>query len=142
MYCRFWAPIVSLTSSKRVFACVDFLSSYLKNIVSTYFVGKKAEVGISKWLLQKNKACQVFWKTKIYFSRIRIRTCACQGVRNVSFSENLACFVFLEHPFWDSFLPYYHLFVMAAIQKELSGYKLKKVLKTKGLKNKVSSEQF
>ena len=24
------------------------------------------------------------------------------GVRNVRFSENLACFVFLEHPFWDS----------------------------------------
>ena len=40
------------------------------------------------------------------------------------------------------FLPYYHLFVVAAIQKELSGYKLKKVLKTKGLKNDFSSEQF
>ena len=25
-----------------------------------------------------------------------------QGVRNVRFSENLACFVFLKHPFWDS----------------------------------------
>ena len=27
--------------------------------------------------------------------------CAYQGVRNVRFSENLACFVFLKHPFWD-----------------------------------------
>ena len=27
------------------------------------------------------------------------RTCAYQGVRNVPFSENLACFVFLKHPF-------------------------------------------
>ena len=26
---------------------------------------------------------------------------AYQGVRNVRFSENLACFVFLKHPFWD-----------------------------------------
>ena len=26
-------------------------------------------------------------------------TCAYQGVRNVRFSENLACFVFLKHPF-------------------------------------------
>ena len=26
---------------------------------------------------------------------------AYQGVRNVGFSENLACFVFLKHPFWD-----------------------------------------
>ena len=24
------------------------------------------------------------------------------GVRNLRFSENLACFVFLKHPFWDS----------------------------------------
>ena len=24
------------------------------------------------------------------------------GIRNVSFLENLACFVFLQHPFWDS----------------------------------------
>ena len=31
------------------------------------------------------------------------RTCAYQGVRNVSFSKNLADFIFLEHPFWDSY---------------------------------------
>ena len=35
-------------------------------------------------------------------SYLLIRTCAYQGVRNVSFSENLACFVFLKHPFWNS----------------------------------------
>ena len=29
-------------------------------------------------------------------------TWAYQGVRNVHFSENLACFVFLKHSFWDS----------------------------------------
>ena len=28
--------------------------------------------------------------------------CAYKGVRNVRFSENLACFVFLLPPFWDS----------------------------------------
>ena len=33
---------------------------------------------------------------------IRTRTCAYQGVRNVRFSEILACFVFLKHLFWDS----------------------------------------
>ena len=27
------------------------------------------------------------------------RTCVYQGARNVRFSENLACFVFLKHPF-------------------------------------------
>ena len=31
-----------------------------------------------------------------------IRTCAYQGVRNFHFSENLTCFVFLKHLFWDS----------------------------------------
>ena len=35
------------------------------------------------------------WKTKT-------STCAYQGVRNIRFSENLACFVFLKHPFWYS----------------------------------------
>ena len=32
---------------------------------------------------------------------IRTCTCAYQDVRNVPFSENLACFVFLKHSFWD-----------------------------------------
>ena len=31
-----------------------------------------------------------------------LASCAYQGVLNVRFSENLACFVFLKHPFWDS----------------------------------------
>ena len=31
-----------------------------------------------------------------------VRTCAYQGVKNFCFSENLAYFVFLKHPFWDS----------------------------------------
>ena len=33
-----------------------------------------------------------------------LHTCAYQGVRNVCFffSENLACFIFLKHPFQDS----------------------------------------
>ena len=41
------------------------------------------------------KICRAFfsWNT---------RTCAYQGVRNICFSENLACFAFLKHPFWDS----------------------------------------
>ena len=33
---------------------------------------------------------------------IVVGTCVYQGVRNVRFSENLACFVFLKHPFWNS----------------------------------------
>ena len=33
---------------------------------------------------------------------LRYRTCAYQVVIDVCFSGNLACFVFLKHPFWDS----------------------------------------
>ena len=38
-----------------------------------------------------------------------MHTCTCdyQGVRIVRFSENLACIVFLKHPFWDS--PFCHI---------------------------------
>ena len=35
------------------------------------------------------------------FQKNKTRTCAYQGVRNVHISENLACFVFLKHPFLD-----------------------------------------
>ena len=50
-------------------------------------------------MLQENKALQIFRKTNISYP---LHTCAYQGVRNVCFSENLVCFVFLKHPFWDS----------------------------------------
>ena len=41
------------------------------------------------------------WKINISYPLIRTFTCAYQGVRNVRFSENLSCFVFLKHQFWD-----------------------------------------
>ena len=46
----------------------------------------------------------VFWLIKFYFlnSSVIRQTWAYQGVRNVRFWKNLACFVFLKHPFWDS----------------------------------------
>ena len=47
--------------------------------------------------------CALFGFGVIYTSPVEIvRTCAYQVVRNVRFSENLVCFVFLKHPFWDS----------------------------------------
>ena len=66
-----------------------------------HIVGNKAKEWISKRVFQENKARQIFRKTNISYPLIRTRTCAYQGVRNVCFSENLTCFVFLEHPFWD-----------------------------------------
>ena len=67
-----------------------------------YGVGNKAKWRISKRVFQENKARQIFRKTNISYPLIRIRARAYQRVRNVRFSENLACFVFLKHPFWDS----------------------------------------
>ena len=43
-----------------------------------------------------------FPKNEHLLPLIRTRTYAYQGIRNVRFSENLTCFVFLKHPFWDS----------------------------------------
>ena len=53
-------------------------------------------------MFQENKARQIFRKANISYPLIRIRTCAYQGVKNVRFSEILACFIFLKHPFPDS----------------------------------------
>ena len=60
------------------------------------FVGNKANGRISKRVFQENKTSQVFRKTNISYPL---------GVQNVRFSENLACFLFLKHPFLDS--PFY-----------------------------------
>ena len=56
-------------------------------------VGNKAKGRISKGVFQENKARQIFQKTNISYPLIRTGTC---------FSENVACFVFFKHPFWDS----------------------------------------
>ena len=64
-----------------------------------------------------------FKKTKpnflksISYSLICTRTSAYQGVKNVCFSQNLACFIFLKHPFWDS--PFY--FITDEINKNVKG---------------------
>ena len=43
-----------------------------------------------------------FYLDEVSRKKRLFRACTCQGVRNVRFSENLTCFVFLKHPFWDS----------------------------------------
>ena len=50
------------------------------------FVGNKVNGRISKRVFQENKTRQIYRKTNISY----------QGVRNVCFSENLTCFVFLK----------------------------------------------
>ena len=87
--------------------CITFQNEGIRTFVINpndsficIIVGDKAKGRISKRVFQENKARQISQKTNI--SYLLIRTCAYQGVRNVSFSENLACFVFLKHPFWNS----------------------------------------
>ena len=60
-----------------------------------YIVRNKAKGRISKWVLKENKAAQIFRKMSISYPLIR----KYQGVRITRFSENFACFVFLQHPF-------------------------------------------
>ena len=69
----------------------------LKYIVSGNEKNANFKTGASR-----KKARQIFWKTNISYPLIRTRMCAYQGVRNVHFSENFACFFFLKHSFWDS----------------------------------------
>ena len=80
----------------------SFGKSWGKLYRKCIIVGNKVKGRVSKRVFQENKARQIFRKTNISYPLIRTRTCAYQGVRNVPFSENLTCFVFLKHPFWGS----------------------------------------
>ena len=62
--------------------------------IEKQFVGNKAEGQISKRVIQENKARHIFRKNNIFQPLIRT-------VKNVRFSENLTCFIFLKFPFWD-----------------------------------------
>ena len=66
-----------------------------KNLIYGKFVGNKAKGRISKRMFQENKAHQIFRKTNISYPPY---VCV-SGRKNVRFSENLTCFVFLKHPF-------------------------------------------
>ena len=75
--------------------CLSFINFHRSSVIR-----QKGES--QNGCFKKNKARQIFRKTNISYPQIRTRTCAYPGVRNVRFSENLACFDFFKHPFWDS----------------------------------------
>ena len=58
-----------------------------------------------KW--GRETSCRVLFIFKKSFICGKSKWFAYQGIRNIRFSENLVCFVFLKHPFWDS--PFYLL---------------------------------
>ena len=87
----------------------------------------KTKWRISKWVFQENKAGQIFRKANISFPLKCASTCAYQGVRNVGFSENLACFVFLKHTFSD--LPFCLITVDFSFVKKYNWQILKTCIK-------------
>ena len=54
---------------------------------------------ILKRVFREDKAHQIFQKTNISYSLIQTRTSVYQELRNISFSKNLAYFIFQKHPF-------------------------------------------
>ena len=82
----------------------------------SHFAGNKTQERISKQWLQENKAHQIFRKTNISYPLIRTR-CAYQGIRNVSFSENMACLFFLVTTVLKfALLSYYRRFLKEGAQ--------------------------
>ena len=88
--------VASKLNEEFISICTESKSSCCK------FVDNTAKGQISRWVFQEKKVRQIFRKTNISYPMIHTHTCSYQGVRNVRFLENLTCFVFLKHPFWDS----------------------------------------
>ena len=88
---------VSIVNIEQVYCSDIHKLSFLSARIIVSVVGNKAKARISKQVFQENKPRQIFRKTNVSYPLIR--PCAYQGVRNIHFSENLTCFVFLKHPF-------------------------------------------
>ena len=77
------------------FGKLGFVCNFCRDFIS--FCSNKRTPGIS---VANERPSQAL-REHLILSVIRqnVRTCAYQGVRNVRFSDNLMCFVFLKHPF-------------------------------------------
>ena len=73
---------------------VNSLEDYDKNSKAK-IVANTAKGRISKWVLQENKARQIFPKTKTFFRLIHTSACAYQDVIKCSIFGKLTCFAFL-----------------------------------------------
>ena len=86
----------SLASNRVLSTCL------ILNFIKPEFVGDKVKKVNLKAGVKRKQSTPNFWKTSISFPLIHISLCVYQGVRNICFSENLACFVFFLPPFWIS----------------------------------------
>ena len=81
----------------RLYFMLNFVRSVENPILK--IVGNKVKGRISKRVFRESKARQNFQKTNIAYLLIHTRACVYQEVRNVCFSEILACIAFSKHPF-------------------------------------------
>ena len=85
--------------------CCERFNKTVRACAGTLFVSSCELICLnltkSSLISQKNQSQSACFKKRkrTKFSEKRTLTCAYQGVGNVRFSENLACFVFLKHPF-------------------------------------------
>ena len=84
---------------------IETKNNSVESIQVINIVSNRAKGWISKRVFQEKKAREISQKTNI--PSLLIGTPTYQGVKNVFFSENLACYVFLKHPFWDP--PFYFI---------------------------------
>ena len=88
-----------------IFSCKHKIICCYCNYQFSSVIRQKGEsqTDISKKIPKKTtKQSMPTEKRTFIASLMCIRTCAYQGVRNVCFLENVACFVFFKYPFWSS----------------------------------------
>ena len=71
---------------------------YLHIFLLHFIVGNKAKGPISKWVLQENKAQQIFRKMKTFHPLIRTCTCVYQRGKKFLFFGKFGMLCFLETP--------------------------------------------
>ena len=79
----------SLASNRVLSTCL------ILNFIKPEFVGDKVKKVNLKAGVKRKQSTPNFRKTSISSPLIHISLCVYQGVRNIRFSENLACFVFV-----------------------------------------------
>ena len=103
LWTSFFTPHCSILMQKQSVLIRIIKSNMERKLINFIeFVGNKAKVESQNGCFKETKHVKFSEKTNISKPLIRTRTCACQGVRNIRFSENLTCFVFLKQAFWNS----------------------------------------
>ena len=97
MRCTIWYHMYNIKNAKNTDGGVLLLVTFFK-LYKWSVIRQKGESQNGG-----NKKANKKWTfVTTWYAQVRTCTCAYQGVRNVRFSENLACFTFLLPLFWDS----------------------------------------